>query len=1505
MNAPAQLPKSKSSVSTHGQRTRRTSLLASTALVAGMAMTGGAFAQQAWDPDAAAGLQGGTGTWDGATANWTTDAGATNSTYDGTTPVPEAIFGTAGGTVTVSGAQNIGNLTFDVDGYEITGSSLTMNPSSNIDVTTGAATIASTIAGTTLTKGGTGTLTLSGANTYTGDTNVYQGTLVIDSANALGTNNNRYIDVQATSGLASLDLGGFTISASNIIANQGGGGQTISNGTVSVSGTTRIGVGTIGAVLAGAGSLQRISLNAAFTGNLAAANTYTGSTDVQGRLIITSTGSILTTSSIDISGAGVLRVDGAGGNAISDTMAITNAGRFELFGSDETIGSIAGTGGISVGAGTNLILSDGTTHSIDGVISGAGGLTINKSGGAVTLSRSNTYTGTTTLEGGALTLANSFAIADPTVGGLGGAVVVNDGTLNVTASETIGALSGTGGSIVLTNSASLFSSARDSSSREYAGTITGDANTAFSKRGSDNLTLSGVVGAPTVIVEGGTLTLTNTGNAMTALSVDGGRLNIGATGTTNGAAIAVGGAATIGITGTVTNSSAIAAPGNTAFTLDVDGADTATLTGAVASGGGDITKTGIGTLNLDGGTTTTGALGATAGAVVLGGTNSLGSIVANGGSVTLDAAAVTTVGTASVADGTLTLAGTINGLTAITVGDGIGAHVDGADRLVIGTALTGATTITTMGSDIVYTSDSGALILLSSDDTRLEVTNAGDLFTQSGEISQDASSRPIEKIGAGELILSVANIYTGETKVTAGTLNVTGSVASTLLTVEDTATLVVDGAALDDAAAVTLNGTGNLIVDNADETIGSLAAANAGSSVTLNAGLIVGDTTPSTTVASKITGAGGLTKQGDGTLVLSNENTYTGATTVTAGILDVTGSVASTMVNVDGGSLKVDGASIANTAAVTLAGTGNLTLTGDEEVGTLSSASATATVQLNGHQLVAGDNGDQTFAGVISSNGANGGTFTLQKKGNGTLALTGQNTFAGVIDVLNNGTLTLNNAGGDAIASTASIRGGGGTTANFLTNETMGVIDGGISINLGGNTVTLTNPDVSGNLSGVVSGTGSLVNAGAYQTLSGINTYTGSTTVTGGILTLAGGQAIVDTGAVVVNGGTLALSANETIGSLAGAGGGVNLVANALTTGGDGSSTSYAGAISGVGGTLSKAGTGNFTLSGTNTYTGTTTINGGTLTLTTAGSIDSATVTIGGSGTLLAQGNSFDASTAIGNSGVFTVSGDETAGSLDGIGDVNVNGAAVDLTVGGANSDMNISGIVAGDGGLIKTGTGVQTLSGANTIKNLTVQNGVLRLTGDNSGMVAGGGVLVAGGELVLGHNNAAGGAGGKITTTGSTITYLDGVNDATPIALNSDTTKLNVALVAESAEQSGVISDFDATPRPIEKIGAGTLTLSADNTYGNTGVGAAQGTNVTAGRLIITGSIDSSTVSVAAGAGLTLGSVSASPDGAVKDTAAIVLNGAGADLTLTADETVGSRAAADGTSTIQLGATS
>ena len=113
--------------------------------------------------------------------------------------------------------------------------------------------------------------------------------------------------------------------------------------------------------------------------------------------------------------------------------------------------------------------------------------------------------------------------------------------------------------------------------------------------------------------------------------------------------------------------------------------------------------------------------------------------------------------------------------------------------------------------------------------------------------------------------------------------------------------------------------------------------------------------------------------------------------------------------------------------------------------------------------------------------------------------------------------------------------------------------------------------------------------------------YTGATTINAGTLRVSGGSAIADTSPVTLAntaGVSLDLTANETIGNLSGGGvtgGNITLNGNTLTVS-EAVATTYSGIVSGTGG-ITKQGALALTLSGVNTYTGTTAINAGTLAL--------------------------------------------------------------------------------------------------------------------------------------------------------------------------------------------------------------------------------------------------------------------------------------------------------------------
>ncbi|WP_296217862.1 DUF4347 domain-containing protein, partial [Pseudomonas sp. UBA2684] len=448
--------------------------------------------------------------------------------------------------------------------------------------------------------------------------------------------------------------------------------------------------------------------------------------------------------------------------------------------------------------------------------------------------------------------------------------------------------------------------------------------------------------------------------------------------------------------------------------------------------------------------------------------------------------------------------------------------------------------------------------------------------------------------------------------------------------------------------------------------------------------------------------------------------------------------------------------------------------------GTLTLGAATTQTFTNG----TGDTA--TLSSVIAGSGA----FT--KAGAGGLTLSGTNTYSGATTV-SAGILTV--SGGDAISSNSSVAVAGGATLALSNNETIGNLSGAGAITLGSNTLTsIITADTT--FSGGLSGTGglSVSQSGAATfalTLSGSNTYTGNTTaVNFGWLKLNGDASVSSSSALRADGNSIiTLQSDQTVGSLASnnAGASIQLGAFTLSAGGDNTSTTVAGVLSGTG-NLVKQGSGTLTLAGTNTYSGTTTVSAGTLSVASDSNLGSNTVTLAAGSTLEIAG-----ATTIDNA--ISLSGDATVSNL---------------------ADATLSGIISGANTLTKAGASTLTLSNTNTYAGTTISAGTLSVAGDNN---------LGSGTVTL--------------ASGSTLAVTGATNIDNTIALTGDATVSTSA----NATLSGVISGANT----LTKAGVSTLTLSNTNTYA--------GTTVSAGTLSVAsdGNLGSGAVSLAGGTTLAI----------------------------------------------------
>ncbi|WP_294901555.1 autotransporter-associated beta strand repeat-containing protein, partial [Tatumella sp. UBA2305] len=1293
--------------------------------------------------------------------------------------------------------------------------------------------------GGSLTKTGTGRLTLSGTNTYDSGTEVDDGTLVRGSENAILT------DTALTINGGELDLGDWKFTTSQLS-------------------------GTGGSVTLNAHNL---------TVDQAADTSYTGALNGTGSLTKQGTGALALSGNSSYSGGTTLS---AGEIDVGSSTAL-GSGDLEMA-ADTTLGFSA----TEVNLANNILLSDtGTTidtgsntGTLSGVISGDQELTKNGSGTLI-LSGDNTYSGGTALNTGKIAVGHNNALgsgeltmaADTILGfisdkltlannvllnGNGTAIDTNGntGTLNgIVSGNTALTKTGDGtlvlngvntytggtnletGEIDISNSASLSSGdltmADDTTlgfttdNLDLANNITLNGLNSAIATGDFSETLSGVISGVGQISKTGSGTLTLTGNNTYSggTTLDGGEIAIGNSNALSTGNLTMADATTLGFTtGDLNLANNVTLSGGTA-TVDT-GSKPQSLSGVI-SGAGELAKDGSGTLTLTNDNTYTGGTRLSAGEIDVNNNNALGT-----GTLTMAADTVLgfisdklalandlllSGGTATVATGSNseTLNGTVSG-------DGLLAKTGNGTLTLTGdNTYTGGTDLTEGKLDVGSSTAVGTGTLYMADGTTLGFT-AGDLDlandmvlggtdptiatgsyneTLSGNISGSAS---LTKTGSGTLTLNGDNSYSGGTSLTEGEIAAGSSNAL---------------------------GSGDLTM-SADTTLGfaadNLNLANnvslAGDNTAIDTGRYAG------TLSGVVSGNAALTKNGSGTLVLAGHNTYSGGTNLSAGEIDA------------GSSSALGTGSLAMADGTTLGFT-----TGD-----LNLANAVA---LSGTGTIATGSNNETLSGVISGEGG------LAKTGSGTLTLSGDNTYsggtslsAGEIDVSNNSAL-----------GTGSLAMTDGTTLGFTTGDLN--LANAVALSGTGTIATGSNNET---LSGVISGDGTLAKTGSGTlTLSGDNTYSGGTSLSAGEIDVSNNSALGT--------GSLAMTDGTTLGFTTGD---LNL-ANAVTLTGTGTiatgsnNETLSGVISGDG-ALAKTGSGTLTLTGDSTYTGGTTLSAGeidvgnshalgtgalamadntTLGFTTGGLDLANNISLGGSGSAIATGDysetlSGDISGAgqisKTGSGTLTLNGDNSysggttlsGGEID-VGNSNALGtgslAMTDgTTLGFTASDLNVANNVSLSGtSTVNTGSNSETLSGTLSGDAVLAKtgSGTLTLTGDNTYT---GGTTVSAGELDAGSNNALG-TGAVTLADDTTLGFAaDGLTLANSVDLSGTHTTINTN--SNTGTLSGVISGDTLT-----KSGSGTLTLSGDNTY--TG-----GTTLSAGEIDVANShaLGSGTLSMA-----------------------------------------------------------
>lgn len=655
----------------------------------------------------------------------------------------------------------------------------------------------------------------------------------------------------------------------------------------------------------------------------------------------------------------------------------------------------------------------------------------------------------------------------------------------------------------------------------------------------------------------------------------------------------------------------------------------------------------------------------------------------------------------------------------------------------------------------------------------------------------------LAKTGAGTLILQGANTYTGGTSISGGTLQISSDANLGTSTSE-----------------LRFNGGGGTLATTASFDSTRIITLVSAGAFDVADGTVLG-------LIGTITGAGGLSKLGDGLVVLTGTNTYAGGTTITAGTLQLgagatLGSVIGDVVN--DGLLSFDRSDavsfsgvISGTGAVSQIGIGTTTLTGTNTY-TGGTTITTGTLQLGDGGALGSITGDVANDGLlsfdrsdtVSFSGAISGTGAVNQAGGGTTTLTGANTYTGGTTI-SAGTLQL---------------GDGGTLGSITGDVT---VDGILAFNRS-DTVTF---------GGAISGLGAVSQIGRGTTIfTAINTYTGGTSIAAGTLQISSDANLGDPSGGLTftgGGGTLATTANFSSGRnfALGANGAID-VAGTTALGLD-------GVLSGPG-SLTKLDDGLLTLTSTNTYTGGTVVGGGTLQLGVGGTsgsiagdvVDSGVlafnrsdmVRFGGiiSGTgavkqigmdtlVLTAANTYTGGTTIAD-GALQLGDGGTTGSIMG------NVANSGILIFYRSDDVVFSDVVSGIGAVNQAGPGTTTFTGHNTYTGATnVDAGTLLVNGAQPN--ATGPVTVAGGATLGG----VGVVGGTVTVAaGGTIAPGDGLNPGT-LTTGSLTLVSGSLLDYQLGQVSmggGPLNDLIAVRGDLTLGGTLNATLSPGGTYGS-----------------------------------------------------------------------------------------
>jgi fibronectin-binding autotransporter adhesin len=1414
----------------------RLPLLAS-CLLALLAAPGLHAANVTWS-SAGTSTPGGDGNWTGGSTWWDGSSAVSWTASD------NATFSAAGNT-TVNSAVTVGRITFT-------------SSTANISI-----------------LGGAGDITLNSGITATNTANTAARTFTISESVALGANQTWTVNNGGATGTANLAVSGI-ISGSNLGITQAGNGTLTLSGNNTYNGTTTVNAGTLALANSAANNKTIVGNITVSGGTLNFAN----NDQIADTASVTMTSGVLdlvrneTIDSLNVTGgtigfgsnfntinasnfsftggqmrAGARQADitlngpitlgnftfvWSANTAIQKGLAIggdisVNAGATVNFQGDG--GSWSGINGrITLNANRVIDVGAGANMNVQWGIVGTGGIAKNGTG-TLTLSGTNAYNGTTTINDGILRASHATALGATA----NGTTVASGGALELSGGISIGAealsLAGTGissggalrnisgdnsyaGAITLAAATRINS---DAGSLTLSGAISGTQNLTFG--GAGNTTVSGNIttSTGTLTKDGvGTLTLSGAGNSYTGTTtINAGTIQInhanalGSSGniTFGGGGLKYGTGITQDLSSRIKNSAS-------AILVDTNDQSVTWGTALDSTNAGGLTKNGTGTLTLSATNTYSGATTINAGTLQIDGDIAGSGLVINsGGRISPGStAAADSFGTSSI---------TINGGGYNwTLNTANGSAGSGWDQITSTGALTSSGLLTVYAYGTPGDWDNAAnyswdifsansVSGFSTANFALDLSNFGiaagnrtgiwSFSNPSGGIirlSYEASGDPVWTGGTGNFSTGFSPAASnGDTIAFSGT----GGTATndSLTSVNDLVFRSGAGAYTIAGTALTVNGS---IINNSTTTQTFSTAPTGNATFVTNIGNI--------TISGVASGAGRITKNGTATLTLTANNTYTGATTINAGTLAVTGA---------GRIDSTSGISVAEAATFRYAPTANSTfsraITGN---GTIRFQFGIASGNLYVESNLSGFSGQTIFeaagsnATFIRTNGdfsSASARFHLDAGAevvfNGTAQTWGE--FSGdsgsrILSTLGNPrTLNFGHLNTDATfagnlqAPISLVKEGTGTqtftnNTNNMTNATITINNGTIAIGGDGrlnsgnysSAIALTNASSTFHynstatqiLSGAISGAGVLVKSQASTlTLSGNNTYSGHTTINAGTIEI---------------GSAGRLGAGSYAGNISNNGTFIYSGTNAQT---------LSGILSGTGALTQNNSGSTLTLTGNNTYSGATTINAGTL-------------VIGGAGRL--GGGSY--------AGNITMTGAFTYNST---------------------ADTTLSGPISGGGILNKLASGTLTLSGSNT------RSGKLVMGFNEPSLTAG--------TVKLGHNNAVGTGSIEWENDGTLELAVNGLsisNSNFILSRNSATDGKRRYRLDLAGSNTGTFSGaFDVRHGGLVFDVGGDDTLTASNSFSN-GAGSGGFEKTGAGTLVLTGATNTLNSNIVISAG-------------------------------------------------------